>query len=325
MATERPWKSAASFDSYVAADAAELLKRRVWAIKAFLTGYIGGATLGLWTVAGSSDGVTAGMDGVDRLGAAFDPTKIVQGTAGSAHSWIALFSPAMNGVRVYLLLSADSATAANGSIIFAKAAFTGGTATANPTSVDSWTSIGTQPLVSTSGLSQRLHGALSATGDFFMWSARQGGAGVVEFFFAAIAPVGCAPADQYPIYTYAACSAGTSYPVCGVLFGAGPATTCRNGLGAAGATSLFLIVASQATSADALTGALIDIPPWVVVTVGGVTHLRGRLPDIGVFQYNASSPTVPNCSTLRNAQTNAIEYLTLGALIVPFDSLPDMS
>lgn len=72
----------------------------VWWMKQFLTGALsmvdqsGAATAspsGLWTVAGSSDGVNGAMDGVDRLGTTFDETKFVWGSSNtSVRSWIVL-------------------------------------------------------------------------------------------------------------------------------------------------------------------------------------------------------------------------------------------
>jgi hypothetical protein len=325
MAYERNWKSAESFDSYVAADAAELLKRRVWAIKAFLTGYVGGATLGLWTVAGSSDGVTAGMDGVDRLGAAFDPAKIVQGTAGSAHSWIVLFSPVMNGYQWSMCIDLNSATAGCYSVIFARSAFTGGTNAARPTSVDEWVPANGAALMSTAGLTQRLHGAISSTGDFFLWSARLGGGGYAEFFLAAIAPVGVHAADQFPLYTACAVQVSGEAPSQAFLGGATASIITRNGAAVASCYAQISFP-SLTPAVDLLSGRLLDVPAWVMVrNVANTTlHARGRLPDMGVTPSLAGAVSCPTGSVIRDG-ANAIAYTTVGALIVPFDSAPDMT
>src|SRR3954465_5110962 len=62
-------------------------KAQLWYWKAFLKGDVGGATLGLWAVIGSSDGVTAALDGIDRWigaggSAVYDGTKINRGLQG---------------------------------------------------------------------------------------------------------------------------------------------------------------------------------------------------------------------------------------------------
>lgn len=69
----------------------------MWSIKAFLLNHLtGGTTSGtraagsIWTCLGSSDGVTAGLDGTDRWTTTFTPSKIVGAASGTAHSWIAL-------------------------------------------------------------------------------------------------------------------------------------------------------------------------------------------------------------------------------------------
>lgn len=69
----------------------------MWSTKAFLLNQLtGGTTSGtraagsIWTCLGSSDGVTAGLDGTDRWTTTFTPSKIVGAASGTAHSWIAL-------------------------------------------------------------------------------------------------------------------------------------------------------------------------------------------------------------------------------------------
>lgn len=106
--------------------------------KQFLRGLHAGAEpdFPAWTVVGSSDGVTAGMDGVDRI---TDPTKIVSPTvaAGSAgpRSWIVL---TRNGLYLRIAggASAISNEARGADFVMSKTAPTGGLATgANETAV----------------------------------------------------------------------------------------------------------------------------------------------------------------------------------------------
>lgn len=85
----------------------------LWMFGSFLCGLISG-TAGRtgaipagarWSVFGSSDGVTAGLDGDARglVGATFDPAKWPRAAAGSAHAWLVL-SKAIGGVTYYLVL-----------------------------------------------------------------------------------------------------------------------------------------------------------------------------------------------------------------------------
>lgn len=331
MAYERNWAFFPSFDTYVAADVATQMKRRLWAIKAFLCGQIGTPTLGLWQVYGSSDGATAGLDGpgnggsTDRWGATFDASKIPAAAGGSPHGWCVLKSPLMNGMTFYMLLAADTASAASGyaTMNFAKAAYTGGTASANPTSTDSWGPMSNGAFIATGGLNQWLHGALSANGDFFIWSSRQGFADP-EAFYAAIAPVGCAPGDAYPIWTAGSCYAGGNAAV-QTIINPGAGTGTRNGAGTASQSQLSVLSsASGAQYKDLLTGKVLDIPAWVTVIVNAVSiHARGRLPDIGTTPFNGYVPCTPVGSAIRDGSNNVI-YLTVGALILPFNSVPTL-
>ena len=86
----------------------------------------------VWTVVGSSDGSTAGMDGVDRWTTTFTPSKLVRASAGSAHSWIVLRNTA-SGWQICLDMNNTANTSMG--IIFARnsAGFTGGSTTSRPT------------------------------------------------------------------------------------------------------------------------------------------------------------------------------------------------
>lgn len=86
----------------------------LWSVKAWLTGQIGVTTAAnRWTCVGSSDGVTGALDGVDRLGAAFDASKFISpggiyNDAISAKTWIVLRSPAALGTVFEICLAVVS-------------------------------------------------------------------------------------------------------------------------------------------------------------------------------------------------------------------------
>lgn len=137
-----------------------------WYIKAFLKGEIGGASQGLWTCAGSSDSVAAGMDASDRWTSTFDSTKIVRANGAVAHSWIVLQSPAGLGDGPwYMLIDYNTSVDSQTNISFSKTAFTGGSITAAPTSTTSW-SYAAQQLVNSTITSAYVFGLLSTDGDF---------------------------------------------------------------------------------------------------------------------------------------------------------------
>lgn len=112
--------------------------RILWTLAATLTGNTGGLTLGLWTLVGSSDGVTAGHDSTDRWSlASYDATKFVYASGASAHSWIVLQSPSINGNPWYVIFTCNT-TGTDFAYLISKTAPTGGTTTATPTSTDTW-------------------------------------------------------------------------------------------------------------------------------------------------------------------------------------------
>jgi hypothetical protein len=329
MAYERNWQFAPSFDSYAAPDIVSGARRRLWQIKAFLMGQIGGATQGLWTCVGSSDGTTAALDGVDRWGSTFDGTKIVRASPGSAHSWLVLRSPVLaSGIQVSLLLSFGSAQDFYATIGFAKAQFTGGSVTADPTSTDSWTPISVaQFSYQTGAFTARMHGVLSTSGDFFLWTARLGGGGNADFVSACIAPVGCKANDAYPVWTFASYITGTDASngsnVSASSGSNGTPTTMRGGLGAGSAAAYLPLLSSQ-PALDLLDGTWIDTPANVVVVSGSTLHMRGRLPDMAVSVGSNSASARPSGATIRDAQ-NSVIFTTVGVLVVPFNVVPDMS
>ena len=138
MAYERSWQFLTMQGPRVAASTGDAPARYLWQLKSFLKGEIGGATQGLWTVTDSSDGSTAGLDGVDRWTTTYDFTKIpyVDNNTG-ARGWMILqrnFTVGITTYTVYLLLSnrGNIASASNGmyTAVLGAGAPSGGTTTA---------------------------------------------------------------------------------------------------------------------------------------------------------------------------------------------------
>ena len=124
-----------------------------------------GATItpaGAWTVVGSSDSSTAGLDGVDRWAA---DSNLVWNAGGSAHSWIVLQQAGISTTfQMLIALDVSSGAGTSLSIVVSHNAFTGGSVTANPTATGSNTVIGATTYgVGTAG-TLRLHVMRSADG-----------------------------------------------------------------------------------------------------------------------------------------------------------------
>ncbi len=93
-------------------------------------------TFAPWTVAGSCDGVTAGMDTVDRW---VDTGDIVFAVDAVAHSWIVLKQTGLTSNFQLLLECSLTPTGSESSgrgYVSHTAGFTGGTTTARPTATD---------------------------------------------------------------------------------------------------------------------------------------------------------------------------------------------
>lgn len=131
----------------------------------------------LWTVEGSSDGVTAGLDAVDRLATGtFDATKYVVANEGAPHSWIVLKSPAAMG-PLYMCINGPL-TASLAAFTMSTNAFTGGTTSNRPTSVGQWTLAfngGGANTVNIGGAAaQKFHLVRNAAGSFYVLAGRPG-------------------------------------------------------------------------------------------------------------------------------------------------------
>src|SRR6266545_1076852 len=205
---ERAWHFSFN-NAFTPATALEESNYTAWAMLSMMVGGLGAFTLGLWTIYTTSDGTAPGTgvtgDGVDHLHllGAFTSGDWLHAAAASPHSWAVLRSPTMNGTNFYLLLSFDSASTGNCSFKMALNPFVGGTNTANPVPSpdDSWILQGTAPVGHVGGNTNahRYAACLSETGDF-IWFWTRAGQGKAEGVMAIIAPVGCHPKDQIPIW-----------------------------------------------------------------------------------------------------------------------------
>lgn len=123
----------------------------------------------LWTLEGSSDSVTAGMDATERLGgSSFDASKWVRATAGNAHSWFVLG----NGT-IHICVDWDGGSDTQMDLAMSKNAFTGGSNTNRPTAVGE-VSTATSTMGDLTASTQRVSRICDANGFFHILVARQG-------------------------------------------------------------------------------------------------------------------------------------------------------
>lgn len=86
-----------------------------------------------WTVVGSSNGVTAGLDGVDRWNSDSD---LLSAGGSSAHSWIVLKQTGISSNFQFLIERNSNNVYEQVLYVSENAGFTGGTTTARPTATD---------------------------------------------------------------------------------------------------------------------------------------------------------------------------------------------
>lgn len=319
---------------YLPTSAADVTQFQMWYIVSFLLGYVGGATHGLWTCAGSSDGTTGGMDGVFRWGTpgVYTPAKIVQITAGpttTPHSWVVLKSPVMpNGAFTYILVEAYSSNTLGFSVYHSNIAWTAaGTPTFQPTNAN-W-----MPTTATAGAAQTndgtttemsLHGCLAGNGNFVIFNARIGG-GFPFFGMLWGNAYQAQNTDQFPYYffrNYATSSPGAFSAVNIVSTGTASLDGGRNYNNSATGFNFnyFLNAGIFGSPKDCISEVLIDFPFWVFWTNGiNALHARGRIQDIA-YTMGISSRT-PVGWPIRDSSGN-IKYVLLGQLVVPFNAAP---
>lgn len=127
-----------------------------------------------WTVTLSSNGTTASA--ADNFNNTYTAGEWLSNTAGNAHSWFVLQSPASPGIvdgPWYILIAKDSATTTSWTFAISKTAWTGGTTTANPTNAGTISSTGVLAHFNTAGnAAGKTHFLVDAKGNFFFFGSR---------------------------------------------------------------------------------------------------------------------------------------------------------
>jgi hypothetical protein len=285
---------------------------------------------GLWTVAGSSDGVTAGFDGVDRWGNTYDYTKIPTGTN---YGWITM-TKTIGGKQVWLTL-ANKDLNFLGATLWGACLYTGTNSFAGAinniptfTASLSYNMPYSNNVASTYGdnftVARRFYGGLSEDGTF--WAA-QSTSGNLETGMLFTAPVGCKVSDPYPFF-FRAQAAGYT--------GGGMGQSFTN-MGTIYSTTLFyngvagyhrVMPPTDSNLLDSTDFSVFDFPCFIEVynnsTISSATlkHARGRIPDIGITTGNtaaASGTTRPVSTGVVFKDGNGdIQYVSMDYLILPY-------
>ncbi len=248
---------------------------------------------GRWTVVGSSDGATGGMDGVDRWGGTFDVSKFVVGNDhGSAHSWVALKSPDGLG-PVYLTLTFNR-VGYNPSfnVLYTHTLPTGGSETDDPVLTDYHVAV--PESVSYYRTSMRAHIAIAADGSFFQATSSDGD----EYFSSYLCVTNLVETRSGDT----SCKTVFSYKQ-DVNYGGITNTQAWGGFNNAGAPIVCGLVVPWVgdtlvlhATMDMVENKYLDWPVYLYVTSPGQTSIKGRIPDIRFALGN-----LPNGATQPNS------------------------
>lgn len=319
--------------------AANVAKSWLWMLAAHLLGNVATGTTGgtrpagsLWTCEGSSDGVTAGLDAVNRWLTAFDATKLVQAANGVAHSWIVLKSPTAAG-PIWLCIDLNSATTTIAGFTFSRTAFTGGTNLTRPTTTEGWHPLlpGTAPIATTqityindtTAAAQNTHFTVNANGEWVYCTSRTA-TGVFHTFFSMHNAVEAHTGDLAKTWTgfqtTASTGRGAGVYTSGLAAAAG-FTGRRSNNTAAGASSGIIqwnfggVVFFDTALADAVTGNWNAYPLLLASAEGvGFNGDRGRIPDLWCMGAPPVGGSFPN--------SGAPVQHVVGSTLVPFSVVP---
>lgn len=211
MAYENSWQ----FDLnryYSASSHRDQAKYFMWLLAARLTGKVGNLTQGLWTVYASSDGVTYGVDTVDRLGikTAYqaDSSKFVRAEGSRPHSWIVLKSPFVNGSYWYMCMSYNTIDDGSIKVYFSKIEPFSGNLLTTPRAPVMWGgAVFTGDLqeyrISIEGAfeDERSHFCLSNEGAFICYNIKAG-TDKARILVSFLPLKETLDIEQYPVYTY---------------------------------------------------------------------------------------------------------------------------
>lgn len=316
-----------------------------WALKACMkneitTGTTGGsarAANSIWTCIGSSDGVTAALDGTDRWTSTFDQTKIVAAANGSAHSWIVLQNLNVGPAGMQVCIDVNSTGTSVGiSAARANAPFTGGSTTTRPLSTGEEFGCGFNGnAIATSGATlvadiitgntNFVHFTVDGSGRFTYLLSRSGFA-MFTTIIALVEPINGRAADTRNIWWIGAANITNDSQGNGVLrasqlssagpisrrgFNAGVPVTQGSWTGAFGG-SAFIDTVPPTTigAADAVTGDFITFPVTLLQSNPGPVWC-GEIPDWYFIAGGAATG-----STVNNGATQ--ERVVVGHVLMPF-------
>lgn len=185
MSLSKTWYTSANLALSDTSTASKMAHSALWGLGAMLTGNQSGTngpegarpSSVYWTLVGSSNSSTAGIDSTDRLhfAGSFTDGDWVRNTAGSAHTWFVLQSPSglLDGPWYLCVDYIGPTNDQTCSIIVAKNVFSGGSTTARPTST-SESVVTSFQFITTTQAAGKIHLNTDANGGFRFMISRNG-------------------------------------------------------------------------------------------------------------------------------------------------------
>lgn len=278
-----------------------------------------------WTWERSSNGTTAGAG--DNFSNSYVAGEWLSNTAGNAHSWAVIKSPASPGILDgpwYILIAKDSATATTYRVELSKTTWTGGSATANPTNAGTVSGAQAGFFNPSSTVAGKCHLMTDAKGNFLVLCSRDG-SGVCEtgFLFSEFEqnqPSGDAlRAIGYVVHTtsgiFASVSNGTNLSGTNILGFHRDATAHA---------SSQLIITSHNLPLTELNGINSDVEglKWglTISTKANNQAIRGFIPDM--YQITTAPVNGANYPDTTNPIWSAMGATsTAGKMLIPFPNV----
>jgi hypothetical protein len=230
-----------------------------------------------------------------------------------------LKSPSFSGTYWYLLLDYGTSADYSVNVYWAKAAFTGGSTTARPTSTDEWANQGSalQFIDSAQGTTvERLSMALSSRGDFWTTFIKNGVAfsnRVIHFQM----PAGASALDLYPVWNYAMWSGSSGGAYTASISAANNIFSRQwDGLATNGYNWVLVSPFGNGHWLDPLANSWIMSPVHTYHSAQSIMAYRGRLQD--VFVSSGTSYPTTNNQVIREA--GVIKWASVGSMWLPSDA-----
>jgi hypothetical protein len=275
---------------------------------------------------GSSDGTTAGLDGVNRWDA---DAKLIWASGAAAHSWMALKFPSVHATFCVVLDLNNAQSVLIDVAVSDDALFTGGTTTARPTAANEhvhlndaqWIGIGS------GAFDCALNVVASTDGEVFRMFAFRGNALFMYFEFGKVKN----PIAQWLNPSYALVGVGTAIAstlTYGNLYAAVPTQPIRSRVVTAlNSVATVFGLATTGIGATALGQAITAVHPVTLeypltgVNLYTTTALRGPGVYGGIFDFHFASTTPGDGDVYPNPATPRT-HLQIQDVIIPW---PDVA